>query len=294
MSLLENVARKTKAATKAATQKAKLKTQNLVLQRQKTQRLKQFGVEAYDTIHILTTSQDFYAQTNTAADDDVVVADVQVEGLVEGESASNTTTTTTTTSSNARTSTNWLQVIQPILLKADKEIRAYDNKSKSTQESIEVVQQRREVDRQHNQQNPANNWKEKLGRAAAVSQLAGNQAKLKTHLAVAKKHIQHVKEQFGLELFVVLGPLFGDYDDDDDDASEHHDADDNDASSKNSQDSHGWFSSQDVTSHPSAIKKKLRTVYDTCANDLGNIQKQIVANKEAIDSLTTFQQSDDS
>jgi len=258
MPLLENVARKTKAATKAATQKAKLKTQNLVLQRQKTQRLKQFGIEAYDCMSILTSSQDFYAQTNIAnvtsscsEDND----DGKDQDLTNSSSTTQCTTqcttqyTTTATDSYGEKS-NWLEVIQPILLKADKEIRAYDNKSKTAQESIEVVQQRREVDRQHNQENPANNWKEKLGRAAQSSQLAGNQAKLKTHLAVARKNTQHVKEQFGLELFVVLGPLFNDVVVVDDQANHDATADNDDASSKNSEDSHGWFSSQDVTSHP--------------------------------------------
>lgn len=293
MPLLENVARKTKAATKAATQKAKLKTQNLVLQRQKTQRLKQFGIEAYDCMSILTTSQDFYAQTNIAnvtsscsEDND----DGKDQDLTNSSTIAATSTTQCTTTDSYGEKSNWLEVIQPILLKADKEIRAYDNKSKTAQESIEVVQQRREVDRQHNQENPANNWKEKLGRAAQSSQLAGNQAKLKTHLAVARKNTQHVKEQFGLELFVVLGPLFNDVVDD---QANHDAAADNDASSKNSEDSHGWFSSQDVTSHPPVIKKKLRGVYDACAADLGNIQKQIVANKEIIDSLSSYQYSED-
>ena len=224
MSLFDNAARNTKAGLK----KAKLKTNNALLERQITSRKKVFGIEAYDTISCFTTRQDFYAANET-----------------------------------------WIAALRAPLITADREVRALNNKKAKAEENLNIVEMRKQSDKELIRQNPPTNFKDRMGNFSKRSQLAGHQAKYNTNLGVANVQIRAAKEEFGLVLFPILGAMFvesmGEHEDDKENSS--------------------WLPDNDPT-HPNILKKNLKSVYEVCAADIAKLQREIVSNRQQMDEMS--------
>eukprot|EP01083_Nonionella_stella_P140250 429586_1 len=138
---------------KRAGQKAKLKAENIMLDRNIIKRKKSFGVYMYDVLFEYTTEQDFYA-----------------------------------------TNDETVSIVRPVLLEADREIRALDGKNLVAKGDLEVAQAKRA----EAFPTPATNWKEKAKNGAKGAGFAAGEAKIKTTMAVNNGKKRSIKEEFGV------------------------------------------------------------------------------------------------
>mmetsp|Transcript_26244 Transcript_26244/g.40124 ORF Transcript_26244/g.40124 Transcript_26244/m.40124 type:complete len:222 (-) Transcript_26244:1495-2160(-) len=148
---------------KRAGQKAKLKAENIMLDRNIIKRKKSFGVYMYDVLFEYTTEQDFYA-----------------------------------------TNDETVSIVRPVLLEADREIRALDGKNLVAKGDLEVAQAKRAEAFPA----PANNWKEKAKNGAKGAGFAAGEAKIKTKMAVNNGKKRSIKEEFGVKLFNQMEEYF--------------------------------------------------------------------------------------
>jgi len=209
-------------------------------------------------------------QTQLKANNAVLDRRIQNRKKQFGEEAYDAINCLTSRQDFYATNLSWIVTLRPPLITADREIRALNNKRANAEEHIKIGELRRESDKDMIRQNPPTNFKERLGNFSKKSQWAGNQAKHKANREVANIQIRAAKEQFGLEVFPLLGVLFTEYE---------HEA-------EFEREQMSWLPDDDPT-HPNTIKKNLKGIYEVCATDIATLQRQIVENKQQMDSLSS-------
>eukprot|EP00558_Chaetoceros_sp_UNC1202_P004221 CAMPEP_0197250032 /NCGR_PEP_ID=MMETSP1429-20130617/50736_1 /TAXON_ID=49237 /ORGANISM="Chaetoceros sp., Strain UNC1202" /LENGTH=189 /DNA_ID=CAMNT_0042711761 /DNA_START=26 /DNA_END=598 /DNA_ORIENTATION=+ len=159
---------------------------------------------------------------------------------------------TTSTQDFYASSDRIIDTIRPMLLTADREIRALDNKRQRVIASLEDEQKKRE------EAFPvqATNWKEKAKNAGKATSMAGTKAKIKTELAMLNTQVNAIKETFGLEMFDALDDLF-----------------------QNSTALIGGHSSADDATN------QIRTRFQSCKADIIEIKRKKLAKQQDIDAL---------
>ncbi len=138
---------------KRAGQKAKLKAELIMLDRDINKRKKAYGIYMYDLLSEITCQQDFYATTDET-----------------------------------------ISMVRPLLLEADREIRALDGKKLSAKGDLDIAQAKRA----DAFPTPAANWKEKARNGAKGAGMAAGEAKIKTRMAMINGKIKLIKEDFGV------------------------------------------------------------------------------------------------
>ncbi len=92
------------------------------------------------------------------------------------------------------TSDETISMVRPLLLEADREIRALDGKKLSAKGDLDIAQAKRA----DAFPTPAANWKEKARNGAKGAGMAAGEAKIKTRMAVINGKIRVIKEDFGV------------------------------------------------------------------------------------------------
>lgn len=102
------------------------------------------------------------------------------------------------------TSDTTISTIRPLLLTADREIRALSNKQIQAQSDLDIAIARRAEAFPI----PASNWKEKASNAAMATSMMSNETKFKARMILVNSQMNTIKEKFGMESYPILEELF--------------------------------------------------------------------------------------
>jgi hypothetical protein len=102
------------------------------------------------------------------------------------------------------TSDETIAIIRPLLLATDREIRAIDTKKLRAKGELDLAKSRRASAFPE----PAKDWKEKAKNAGKATSMAGNEAKIKTEMALLTNQVKLLKEKFGMDVYPVLETFF--------------------------------------------------------------------------------------
>ena len=125
------------------------------------------------------------------------------------------------------------ETIRPHMIVAQREIAALDLKRRSLKEEMNQA----DVQRKAAFARAATNWQDKLKNAGKSTAMAGNEAKLKTEMAMANSQVIHYKQEFGQSVYAEFEKL---------------------------EDTKGWL----------PTSREIRTLYDACRKDIEEMKKR--------------------
>jgi hypothetical protein len=96
-----------------------------------------------------------------------------------------------------------IDIIRPILLACDREIRSLDTKAMKGRSQLNLVQEERAQNT-----GTATTWKEKARNVLDGSAMVASETKVKAELSIINMKANAIKEDFGLKLYPVLQELF--------------------------------------------------------------------------------------
>lgn len=152
-----------------------------------------------------------------------------------------------------------ITIVRPLLLTADRELRALDGRRLQAKGNLDIVSEKRETTFGKKSTNPpATNWKEKARNFRTSTGIVAEETKIKANIKLIDNKAKQIKEDFGIKMYAELTMFF----------------------------STNTISPVPVHSDTDNVTNIIRGMYQTCKSDVDEINRQKSSKEEEIRELS--------